>query len=61
MDVIDEILKIIEDKNLLNEYGVIVYESSANNCLKGAYKNYKLKVKKYGIAYVSFLFKQKDN
>lgn len=61
MDVMDEILKIIEDKNLLNEYGVIVYESSANNCLKDAYKNYKLKVKKYGIAYVSFLFKQKDN
>lgn len=61
MDVIEEILKIIEEKELLNDYGVIVYESAINNQLKDIYKNYKLKIKKYGIAYVSFLFKQKEN
>ena len=42
---------------MLNEYGVIVYESNKENSLTGEYDGFKLKVYKYGIAFVNVLFK----
>lgn len=59
MDVFDEILKIIEDNNLLNPFGVIVYESNQEHKLDKEYEGYKLKTYKYGIAFVNILFKLK--
>ena len=57
LNVFDEIMGIINDNNLLANNGVIVYESNEENSLKKDYDGYVLKVKKYGIAYVNFLFK----
>ena len=57
LDVIDEILKIIEDKNLLSENGIIVFESDESHSIKQEINGYVIKVKKYGIAHVSFLYK----
>ena len=57
LNVFDEIFSIIKEKQLLNDYGVIVFESDANHVLKDNYEGFKLKNYKYGIAHVSVLFK----
>ncbi len=58
MDVINEILTIIKEKDLLSDGGIVVYESDESHCIKAELDDYYLKVKKYGIAYVSFLYKK---
>lgn len=58
MDVINEILTIIKEKDLLSDVGIVVYESDEAHCIKTELDDYYLKVKKYGIAYVSFLYKK---
>ena len=57
LDVIDNILKIIEEKKLLSDKGLIVFESDEEHSIKYEIPGYILKSKKYGIAYVSFLYK----
>lgn len=57
LEVFDEIFNLIKEHSLLNEYGVIVYESNKENSLTGEYDGFKLKVYKYGIAFVNVLFK----
>ena len=57
LDVIDDILKIINEKNLLSDNGIIVFESDESHCLKNEIDGFVLKTKKYGIAHVSFQYK----
>lgn len=57
MDIFYEVLHLIEENQLLASNGIIVYESNEQHYLKNEIKGYRLKVKKYGIAYVSVLFK----
>lgn len=52
----EEILDIITNNNLLNDHGVIIYESNKENKITEI-DNFILKQKRYGIAYVSFLYK----
>ena len=57
LDVIDNIIKIVEEKKLLNDNGIIVYESDVNHQIK-EYEGYRIKNKKYGIAYLSIFYKE---
>ena len=57
LDVIENILSIIKEKGLLSDNGVIVFESDESHYIKNDIDGYAFKVKKYGIAYVSFLYK----
>ena len=57
MDVIDEILSIIKDNDLIAENGIIVFESDEAHSIKSEIEGYVVKVKKYGIAHVNFLYK----
>ena len=57
MDVFKDILQIINENNLLSENGIIVFESDFQHSIKQEVEGYKLKVKKYGIAYVNILYK----
>ena len=52
------IFNILINKNLLNENALIVYESDKNHYLKENYEGFDLKIKNYGLAYVSFLYKK---
>lgn len=55
--VIEEIIKLINDNDLLSNNGIIVFESNEENSIKKDIDGYSLKVKKYGIAYVNILYK----
>ena len=57
LNVIDEIIKIIEDNKLLNENGIIVFESDQEHVINYEVNGYVIKNKKYGIAHVTFLYK----
>lgn len=57
LNVIDEIIKIIEDNKLLNENGIIVFESDQEHVINYEVSGYVIKNKKYGIAHVTFLYK----
>lgn len=57
LDVFDDFLNIINQYNLLNDNGVIVYESDYAHSIKQGINGFTVKVKKYGIAYVNFLYK----
>ena len=57
LNVIGEILDIIKEKDLLNDNGVIVFESDEEHSIKYNIDGYNIKIKKYGIAYVNFLYK----
>lgn len=57
LNVIDEIIKIIEEKELLNENGIIVFESDQEHVINYEVNGYVIKNKKYGIAHVTFLYK----
>lgn len=57
LDVFNNILNIINENSLLQENGIIVYESDFEHSLKEDVPGYNLKVKKYGIAYVNILYK----
>lgn len=57
LNVIDEIIKIIEDNKLLNENGIIVFESDKEHVINYEIDGYVIKNKKYGIAHVTFLYK----
>lgn len=57
LNVIDEIIKIIEEKELLNENGIIVFESDEEHVINYEVNGYVIKNKKYGIAHVTFLYK----
>ncbi len=57
MNVFLDILHWIEENHLLDDHGVIVYESNQQNHLQEDILGYRLKVKKYGVAYVNILFK----
>lgn len=57
LNVIDEIIKIIEDNKLLNENGIIVFESDQEHAINYEVNGYVIKNKKYGIAHVTFLYK----
>ena len=56
LDVIDRILTIIKERNLLNDNGIIVYESNEKHQIH-EYDGYLIKNKKYGIAYLSIFYK----
>ena len=58
LNVFDEILKIIEDNNLLNKHGIIVYESNIENSEIDDIEGYAIKKYHYGISYVTILFKK---
>lgn len=58
LNVIDEIIQIINQQNLLSDYGIIVYESDALHQINKEIKGFEVKVKKYGIAHVNFLYKK---
>lgn len=58
MEVINEIIKLIDENHLLNENGVLIYETNKEHALLEDIKGYQVKIKKYGIAYVHFLYKQ---
>lgn len=58
LDVFDEIFSLIIENNLLEDYGVIVYESNKEHTLADKYENFRLKTYKYGIAFVNVLFKK---
>ena len=55
--VIDEIISLIDEHSLLSNNGIIVFESNEENSIKKDVEGYKVKVKKYGIAYVNILYK----
>lgn len=57
LNVIDEIIKIIEDNKLLNENGIIVFESDQEHVINYEVNGYVIKNKKYGISHVTFLYK----
>ncbi|MCI5746140.1 MAG: 16S rRNA (guanine(966)-N(2))-methyltransferase RsmD [Erysipelotrichaceae bacterium] len=59
LNVIDEFVEMIVNNNLLSPKGVIVYESDVTHKLNKEFKGFTLKVKKYGIAYVNVLFKNR--
>ena len=58
LDCFEDIFNILINKNLLNENALIVYESDKNHYLKENYEGFDLKIKNYGLAYVSFLYKK---
>lgn len=60
MKVFDEILMIIEKNHLLNENGVIIYETNKENHLDHEYDGYLLRQYRYGIAYLSVLKKKME-
>lgn len=55
----EKAIKIILEKNLLNNGGILVYEKSADSVFNFSDEGFSLKVKRYGAVEVVFLRKEK--
>lgn len=58
-DILNNILKIVEEKNMINEFSIIIYESDKEHQLNdGNFINYTLKKYIYGDTVLNFLTKK---